>query len=107
MFVPLTSADEALHRHQLAGAVNASLRGETANTGQFTVNVGVTEYTLWDARLGVGKVLLLSPANAAAAASRWYVREILKGTATIIVTEPPLSAALFSYAITGEGNTRG
>ena len=106
-FAPMTNPNGDLHRRQLAVAANAALRAETANTGAFTVPSGSEEYTLRDARLGVGKVLLLCPTNAEAAKARWYVPAMLNGTATIAFYEHPSGDAAFSFAVVGAGNTKG
>lgn len=102
-FAPNTNASAA----QLAATANAAKRGETSNIGTMLVPGGSGVYTLQDVRLGVGKVLLLSPANTAAAACRWYVPAVMNGTADIHFYEPPSVDAAFSYAIVGEGNTKG
>ena len=107
MIVPLTSPNAELHRRQLAAAVNAATRGELDNTGKFTVPAGSGAFTLEDARLGVGKVLLLSPANAAAAMLRWYAPEVMNGQAALSFLEAPAQDAIFYYAVMGGGNTRG
>ena len=107
MFVPLTSLNETLHRVQLASGVNSALRGETHNTGTVSVPGGSQTHTVRDSRLGVGRVLHLSPANAEASAAQWYVPEVLNGEAEICFSVAPQGEALFKYTIGGVGTTRG
>jgi hypothetical protein len=102
-FCPTEVMDEKQHRRLIAEAANAALRGETHNTGQFTAPPGAASYTLQHSRLGVGKVLLLVPTNAAAAISLWHVSKILKGTAVINFSNPPTSDAAFDFVIIGAG----
>lgn len=106
-FAPITNPNGDLHRRQIAEAANSALRGESNNTGTLTVPAGNTIYTLYDSRLGVGKVLFLSPRNGMAAMSKWYVPEAMNGSADIYFYEPQPDDAEFSYAIIGQGNTRG
>jgi len=101
-FCPTDIMDEKQHRRLIAEAANAALRGETHNTGRFTAPPG-SNYVLRSPRLGVGRVLLLSPRNAPAAAAKWYVSEEEKGSVTINFTPPLTEAADFAFAVVGVG----
>lgn len=89
---------------QLAAAANAALRGETLNTGRLSVTAGATSTLLLDARCGKGRVLVLIPASAAAAALKWWVQAMDNGSATIGHDAPGANVD-FTYAIQGIGNT--
>ena len=102
-FAPADSPEERRHRVQLAAAVNAALRGETHNTGTMTVPAGATEYLLKDPRLGVEKMLSLTPLDAEAAqAGVWVDRSgLTRGSARLRFTRPPAAECGFDYSITG------
>ena len=99
-FCPVDIMDEKQHRRLIAEAANAALRGETHNTGRFTAPPGVS-FVLKSPRLGVGRLLLLMPRNASAAAARWFIDEVEKGSATINFTPPLTEAADFAFAVVG------
>jgi hypothetical protein len=94
--------DEKQHRRQIAEAANAALRGESHNTGRFTAPPG-EKFSLENPRLGVGRVLLLTPRNGAAASARWYVDEEKSGAMTIVFNPPLTETAEFSFAVVGVG----
>jgi hypothetical protein len=102
-FAPPDFPDERTHRHLVAEAANAALRGETHNTGVFTLPAGATEFTLHDPRIGVEKVLLLSPLDAGAATLAWWIEEsaTAKGVATIKFATAAAANCRFNYAIVG------
>jgi hypothetical protein len=101
-FCPTEMRDEKQHRRMIAEAANAALRGESHNTGRFTAPPGGS-FVLENPRLGVGRVLLLTPRNDAAAMARWYAGEEKSGAVTIIFNPPLLEAAEFSFAVAGVG----
>ena len=101
-FCPVDIMDEKQHRRMIAEAANAALRGETHNTGIFTAPPGAN-YVLRSPRIGVGRVVLLTPRNAAAAEARWFVGEEQKGSAVINFTPPLTEAADFAFAVVGVG----
>ena len=102
-FCPTEMSDEKQHRRLIAEAANAALRGETHNTGYFIAPPG-ERYILQHPRLGVGRVLVLSPRNDAAALAHWFVTDEMNGTAIIIFTPPLTETAAFSFAVVGVGN---
>lgn len=104
LFVPYDSLNERKHRMELASGVNAALRGEIHNTGQFSVPAGTDYYVLQDARLGVGRVIVLAPANRAAAVLQPYVPEVMNGKCEVFFVTAPADEAVFNYAIIGVGN---
>lgn len=102
-FAPLDSPNENAHRRQLARAANAALRGETHNTGTFTLPAGATEYVIRDPRLGVERAVLFSPLDAAAANLRpWLDKASMAGgEATVRFTTAPANDCSFEYVIIG------
>jgi hypothetical protein len=106
-FAPLDSLDERTHRQQLAKGVNAALRGDSHNTGQITVPAGTEDYVINDPRIGVGRILVFTPANAEAAQLQIYLTEVLNGSAAISFINMPSDEAVFYYAIIGMGGNKG
>lgn len=102
-FAPLDSPNEGAHRRQLARAANAALRGETHNTGTFTLPAGATAYVIRDPRLSVERVVLLSPVDAVAANLRPWLDKasVVKGEATVRFAAAPASDCAFDYVIIG------
>jgi hypothetical protein len=68
----------------LALAVNGALGGETLNSGTFTASAGTT--TIKDSRCRTGRVALLVPLNAAAAAMSWYLSAMKRGQMSFTIT---------------------
>jgi len=101
-FAPTDLPDDKQHRRLIAEAANAALRGETHNTGYFIAPPG-EGFVLEHPRLGVGRVLLLSPRNEAAAMAHWYVTDKMAGTAVINFTPPLTEEAAFAFAVVGVG----
>ena len=102
-FAPLDMPGESQHRRLIAEAANAALRGETHNTGNFTAPAGADNFILEGPRLGIGKVLQLTPRNAAAAVSGWFVSEVQNGTAIIVFNAPLAADAAFDFVVAGVG----
>lgn len=102
IFAPLDEPEERQHRRRLATSVNAALRAETANTGQFTVEAGGTAYSLIDSRIRLGRTIHLCPRDEAAASLQWWVENMEKGKASLrFIGSIPASGALFGYSIHG------
>ncbi len=102
-FVSQIAAATPAQMIALAAGVNAALRGDSANVGTFTLAAGSTSVTLTDSRCRHGRLALLVPRNAAAAALHWYVSAMENGTMTFSFTSTPSSAAEFGWAIIGDG----
>lgn len=100
-FAPLNLGNEASHRTLIAQAANAALRGETYNTGTLTVSSAMV--TLKNLRIGPGKQIVMTPANAEAAGLAWYVAETRKGEADIVFPVAPSGEAKFTYSVVGTG----
>lgn len=102
-FAPLNLNDAASHRTLIAQAANAALRGETYNTG--TVTADAATVTVINPRIGPGKQIVMTPANAEAAGLAWYVAETRKGEADIVFPVAPSGEAKFTYSVVGTGRT--
>lgn len=89
----------------LAVAVNAALRGETTNTGVLEVAAGQTEVTVQDARCRAGRLALLIPMDAAAAAVDWWLADMTRNSMTFEFSSAP-GACRFGWALMGDGNIK-
>jgi hypothetical protein len=79
-------------------------RGETTNTGRFTVSAGATSFSLRDMRIRAGRTILLSPLDAASAALQWWIEYIENNVATVHFLQAASAACVFAYAVTGQNN---
>ena len=97
------AASDGKNGSRTAAAANAALRGETHNTGAFTLCAGSAEHRLADPRMGAGRVVLLSPLDAGAAPLQWWLDEapVVKGGVTIRFSPAPEQDCRFNYAIFG------
>ena len=86
----------------LATAVNEALKGHTANTGRISVAAGETSVTVQDPRCRAGRLALLIPLDAAAAAARWWLADMSRGSMTFAFAAAP-GACSFGYALIGDG----
>lgn len=102
-FAPLDSPNESAHRRQLARAANAALRGESHNTGTFTLPAGATDYVIRDPRINVERVIMLSPLDAEAANLRPWLDKasVVRGEATVRFTAAPAVDCAFDYVLIG------
>ena len=80
-------------------------RGETRNTGFFTIQNGFGTVLVNDARCGKGKVVLVMPMNASAGGSSYWVSEVSNGYFEVKVNNS-VGNKEFGYAIFGENNNR-
>lgn len=105
LLAPRSSLNEVSHRMQIADAANAALRGELLNTGTVTIVAGATSTTITDARLGVGKLLLLTPLDAYGAGLAWHLESM--GNGSCVVGHSALAHdAAFGWVVIGSGATR-
>jgi hypothetical protein len=81
----------------------AAQRGETHNTGTFTLPAGAQEYELHDPRMGAEKSVFLTPLDATAAGLRWWIEEssIAKGAVMIKFLGSAEDDCRFDYMICG------
>lgn len=89
----------------LAVGVNSALQGETANTGVLQVAAGQTEVTVQDARCRAGRLALLIPMDAAAAAVNWWLADMTRNSMTFEFSSAP-GACRFGWVLMGDGNIK-
>jgi len=103
-FVPQVAAATPAQMLQIAAAVNKALRGECANVGRVTAASGTSSVTIQDPRCRAGRLAMLIPLNAAAAAAAWYLSSMTQGSMTFSFTAALGGDADFGYAFLGDGN---
>lgn len=89
----------------IADAANSALRGELEVTGTVTLAHGDTSTTITDARLGVGRLVLLVPLDANGAGLSWHLSSIANGSCVIAHADPAADAA-FGWFVIGSGASR-
>jgi hypothetical protein len=83
--------------------VDAAIRGETENTGKFTLAAGEQDFTLLDPRVRAGRTVLLSALDAGAAACfPYWVEYVQNQMVNIHFTSAAASTANFAYVICGK-----
>lgn len=80
---PVASADPA-HIQDMCLAINGALAGETLNTGTFISAAGTI--TIEDPRCRTGRLAVLVPLDAAAAAQTWYLSSMTRGSMSFTLT---------------------
>ncbi len=88
------------HILEIAMTANAAARGETTNIGSVTFAVGETEKTVTDGRCGQGRLAVLVPLDADAAAASWYVKKMGKGEMTV-AADNAAKQRRFGFVIAG------
>ena len=101
-FVSQTSSNGPGQMLRICAAVNAALRGETANTGKFTLAAGATSITIQDKRCRAGRLALLMPLDAAAASLTGWLSNMTRDEMTFTFTSAPASDCAFGWAILGD-----
>ena len=86
----------------LAVGVNAALRGDTANIGRVSCAAGATSVTVRDARCREGRLAMLIPLDANAAAAAWWLSSMTQGSMTFNFKTAP-GACSFGWALVGDG----
>lgn len=102
-FIPQTPDVSPQRGLALAAAVNAALRGDTFNTGRLVCPAGSVSATVRDARCRAGRFALLIPLDARAAALRWHLASMTRGSMTFSFSAAPSADAVFGWAIVGTG----
>ena len=105
-FVPQIASNGPAQMLAIAAAVNKALRGECANTGTFVLAAGSSTVTITDPRCRNGRLAILIPLNAQAAALQGWqdMDETTEGSLTFKFATTPSYAADFGYAFIGDGN---
>ena len=93
---------DASPRHilEMAMVANAAARGETTNIGTVTFAAGVTEKTVTDGRFGQGRLAVLVPLDANAAAAKWWLKKMSDGEAKFVADNSTYSRK-FGYVVVG------
>lgn len=94
-YVRNTHRNEVEHRREIADRLNDAINGNLNISGTVTFSVGTTSTTLTDPRLNQGSVVLLSPTNAKAQATTWYVSAKADGSVTF--THPSIATTDAEY----------
>lgn len=103
-FVPQVPTAAPAQMLALASAVNAALRGDTANVGLATCAAAESEITIRDERCRAGRLALLIPLDAAAASAVWWLSAMTQGSMTFRFASPPGECA-FAWALLGDGGS--
>lgn len=101
-FVPQVPASTPAQMLALAVGVNAALRGDTANIGRVSCAAGATSVTVRDARCRAGRMAILIPLDANAAAASWWLSSMTQGSMTFSFKTAP-GACSFGWALVGDG----
>ena len=88
----------------LAAAVNAALRGDCANTGLLDVPAGASSAEVRDSRCRAGRLALLIPLDAEAAALRWHLAAMERGLMRFGFASPAPAPCRFGWMLAGEGS---
>lgn len=105
-FVPQTPDNSPKRCLDLAVAVNAALRGDTANTGRLTCAAGQNSVTVEDKRCRAGRLALLIPLDSVAAGLEWWLADMTRDSMTFGFYPAPSAEALFGWALIGDGDVR-
>lgn len=106
-FVPQRADSSPRHVLALAVAVNAALRGDTANIGRLVCPAGESRVTVRDRRCRAGRLALLIPQNAEAAGLHWWLSAMTRDSMTFGFSPAPGAEAVFGWALVGDGDVRG
>ena len=87
----------------LASGVNAALRGDCANCGLLDVPAGALSATVQDSRCRAGRLALLIPLDAGAAALPWHLEAMERGAMRFAFTGAAPAPCRFGWLLAGEG----
>lgn len=102
-FVPQIADNSPERCRALAVAVNAALRGDTANIGRVACAAGVSSVTVKDKRCRAGRLAILIPMNSVAAGLTWWMDNMTRDEMTFKFSSAPSGLALFGWALIGDG----
>lgn len=105
-FVPNTPDTSPQRSLAVAKAVNAALRGDTANIGRLTCAAGIGSVTVKDKRCRAGRLALLIPLNSVAAGLDWWLSDMTRDSMTFNFSPTPTGEARFGWALIGDGDVR-
>lgn len=102
-FLPQTADNSPERCRALTVAVNAALRGDTANIGRVSCAAGQSVITVKDKRCRAGRLAILIPMNFVAAGLTWWMDSMTRDEMTFKFTSAPGSEAVFGWALIGDG----
>lgn len=88
----------------LATGVNKALRSETASIGHVTAASGSSSLTVQDPRCRAGRLAILIPLDATAAAVTWWLDDMTQDSMTFGFGAALGADAEFGFAFLGDGN---
>ena len=106
-FVPQTADNSPQRCLSMAVAINAALRGDLANIGRLVCPAGAVRVTVKDKRCRAGRLAVLIPLNAQAAALDWWLAEMTRNSMSFGFSAAPQGEARFGWALIGDGGTAG
>ena len=101
-FVPQTSSNSSGQMLRICSAVNAALRGETANIGKFTLTTNQSSITIQDQRCRAGRLALLIPLDAESASLTGWLSDMTRDEMTFSFTSAPATDCKFGWVIVGD-----
>jgi hypothetical protein len=102
-FIPQTADNSPQRCMSLAVAVNAALRGDTANIGRLSCAAGASSVTVKDKRCRAGRLAILIPLDSVAAGLDWWLDSMTRDEMTFKFSSAPTKAAVFGWALIGDG----
>lgn len=102
VFVSQLPSSDAGQMLRICAGVNAALRGETANTGTFTLAANHTSVTVNDKRCRAGRMAILVPMDAVAASLTGWLSDMTRDSMTFSFSTAPAADCIFGWAILGD-----
>ena len=104
-FIPQSPEASPRQMLALASGLNAALRGDCANTGLLEVPAGASSAEVRDSRCRAGRLALLIPLDSEAAALRWHLAAMGRGSMRFGFAGPAPAPCRFGWMLAGEGAT--
>ncbi|MBQ4077219.1 MAG: hypothetical protein IJD65_06090 [Mailhella sp.] len=102
-FIPHSPEPTPRQMLALASGLNAALRGDCANAGLLEVPAGASSAAVQDSRCRAGRLALLIPLDANAAALRWHLAAMERGSMRFGFAGPAPAPCRFGWMLAGEG----
>ena len=102
-FIPHSPDPTPRQMLALASGLNAALRGDCANAGLLEVPAGASAAEVQDSRCRAGRLALLIPLDAEAAALRWHLAAMERGSMRFAFSSPAPVPCRFGWMLAGEG----
>lgn len=104
-FLPQTADNSPQRCMAMAVAINAALRGDTANIGRLRCPAGAALVTVKDKRCRAGRLAVLIPLDPEAASLCWWLADMTRDSMTFGFAAAPAEDARFAWALVGDGST--